>query len=80
MFSQRSSIEPMKTIYFRLLPEVLRARKFFAGLHPGNFTSRGPQAAKRISALPHPRAARALPRDKILLQLSQIGRTEPACH
>src|SRR5215217_1557564 len=40
----------------------------------------GPQAAKRISALPVPRAARALPPGEILLQLSQIGRTEPACY
>jgi hypothetical protein len=38
MFSQRDNAEPMQTIYFRLPPEVLRARKFFTGLHLGNFT------------------------------------------
>jgi hypothetical protein len=35
-------------------------------------------AAKRISALPGASAARALPDRKILFQLEQIGRTEPA--
>jgi len=60
MFSQCGSVEPMQTIYFRLLTEVLRARKFFACLHLGNFTEQAPSSGKRISALPPPRAARAL--------------------
>jgi hypothetical protein len=46
MFSQRRSAEPMQTIYFRLLHEVLRARKCFTGLHPGNFTERPPSSGK----------------------------------
>jgi hypothetical protein len=46
MFSQRRRVEPMQTIYFRPLAAVLRARKFFAGLHLGNFTERCPSSGK----------------------------------
>jgi hypothetical protein len=62
MFSQRNSVAPDTKIYFCSVREASEARKFFAGLHPGIFTERAAQAAKRISALPPPRAARALPR------------------
>jgi hypothetical protein len=78
MFSQRSSVEPMQTIYFRLPPEVSRARKILPGLHLGNLR-KSPQTAKRISALPHARFVSALPGWKILFLLLQIGRTKPAC-
>jgi hypothetical protein len=49
----------MQTNYFRLLPETLRARKFFVGLHLGNFTN---QPFKRQNAYQHFRlhAPRAL--------------------
>jgi hypothetical protein len=62
MFSQRNSVAHMQKVSFCFVREALRARKFFAGLHPGIFTERAAQAAKRISALPPPRAACALPR------------------
>jgi hypothetical protein len=40
MFSQRNGDEPMQENQISSLAEVLRARKFFAGLRLGNFTER----------------------------------------
>src|SRR5919198_1105543 len=71
MFSQRCRVASMQTAYLRLLSEGLAARTFSAGLLPGIFTESIPSAAKRISALPQTRAACALPRREILLQLVQ---------
>jgi hypothetical protein len=59
MFSQRNRGEPMQENQFPSLAGVLRARKFFAGLHLGNFTER---AFGRQNAYQHfhPLAPRAL--------------------
>jgi hypothetical protein len=46
MFSQRNRGEPIQENQFPSLAGVLRARKFFAGLHPGNFTERCPSSGK----------------------------------
>jgi hypothetical protein len=62
MFSQRSGVELMQKVYFCFVREASGARKFFAGRAWVFLLNEPPQAAKRISALPSPRAARALPR------------------
>jgi hypothetical protein len=40
VFSQRNRDAPMPENQFSSLAEVLRARKFFAGMQLGNFTER----------------------------------------
>jgi hypothetical protein len=62
MFSQRNRMQPMQTIYFRPLTVVLRARKFFAGLHFGNFTNQPSNGKTHISTSASTRRARFTPR------------------
>ena len=74
MFSQRDQGQPMQNVLLLPPPSRVAARIFF----DRNCTGWAICTPKCISALPRPRAARALPHGESLLQLSQIGRLEPA--